>query len=167
MKPSRTVVAARDEGWAALEALVLAELDSLQPAPRAAVGERAPAPQPAATPRPRERAEVTPLRRVRAPRSPDATGVSVQGEGAGEPTSGAAGLSSVEEQAFITRAVTFLSGREHADIILGRVWEQLVELSPEGFYEPPSDAAPDAAGGDQSEAGDAGAASPPPSEEAP
>jgi hypothetical protein len=52
------------------------------------------------------------------------------------------GLLSVEEEAFITRAVGFLSQREHADMILGRVWEQLTELDPEAFYQAPVAAEP-------------------------
>jgi hypothetical protein len=162
MKPARTV-AARDEGWAALEALVLAELDSLQPAPP----KRAPAPHAEATSRPRDRARVTPLRRMSAPPGADSLDASVEAQAAGEQTRGAAGLASVEEQAFITRAVAFLSEREHADIILGRVWEQLLELAPEGFYEPPPDPATAAAEEGGSDAREAGAASAPAGDDTP
>lgn len=50
-----------------------------------------------------------------------------------------AGLLSPEEEAFITRAVGFLSQRPEADIILNRIWEQLTELDPEGYYRAPLD----------------------------
>jgi hypothetical protein len=50
-----------------------------------------------------------------------------------------AGLLSPEEEAFITRAVGFLSQRPEADIILNRIWEQLTELDPEGYYQAPLD----------------------------
>ena len=50
-----------------------------------------------------------------------------------------AGLLSPEEEAFITRAVGFLSRRPEADIILNRIWEQLTELDPEGYYQAPLD----------------------------
>lgn len=44
---------------------------------------------------------------------------------------------SPEEQAFITRALGFLSGRENADMILGRVWEEVTaSSSPDAFFSP-------------------------------
>ena len=41
-----------------------------------------------------------------------------------------------EEEAFMHRAVGFLSGRENGDVILGHIWEQLTESHPERFYMP-------------------------------
>jgi hypothetical protein len=157
MKPSRTVAPQPDEDNADLEALVLAELASLRPAPRVAVLERtaraAPRPKEAVSQR-RERPRMAPLRRAPEPRPAidageryDATAGDDGAEVSAEHGPDAADLASAEERAFIARAVAFLSGREHADIILGRVWEQLLELTPEGFYEPPADStAADTAG---------------------
>ncbi len=45
-------------------------------------------------------------------------------------------LFSAEEEAFVTRAVGFLARRDNADIILNRIWEQLTEADPEGFFRP-------------------------------
>jgi hypothetical protein len=41
-----------------------------------------------------------------------------------------------EEEAFMHRAVGFLSGRENGDVILGQIWERLTESQPESFFEP-------------------------------
>ncbi len=46
-------------------------------------------------------------------------------------------LFSAEEEAFMHRAVGFLSGRENGDVILGRIWEQLTETQPEHYFEAP------------------------------
>ncbi|MCG8489470.1 MAG: hypothetical protein MI756_18525 [Chromatiales bacterium] len=46
-------------------------------------------------------------------------------------------LFSAEEEAFMHRAVGFLSGRENGDVILGRIWEQLTEAQPDHFFEVP------------------------------
>lgn len=45
-------------------------------------------------------------------------------------------LFSAEEQAFLARAVGFLSGRDNADMILGRIWEQLTAEQPDAFFDP-------------------------------
>ncbi len=41
-----------------------------------------------------------------------------------------------EEEAFMHRAIGFLSGRDNADVILGRIWEQITENHPERFFDP-------------------------------
>ncbi|MCG7981943.1 MAG: hypothetical protein JAY90_04235 [Candidatus Thiodiazotropha lotti] len=46
-------------------------------------------------------------------------------------------LFSAEEEAFMHRAVGFLSGRENGDVILGRIWEQLTESQPDHYFEVP------------------------------
>jgi hypothetical protein len=75
----------------------------------------------------------------------------------------AASLLTPEEEAFITRAVGFLSQRKHADMILGRIWEQLTELAPEGFYEAPMVGDMDGAGLDPPSEDEAATAPPEPS----
>lgn len=59
-------------------------------------------------------------------------------EDEGGPAEGptAADLLTPEEQAFIARAVGFLSGRPSADLILDRVWSQAIQSRPDGFYDP-------------------------------
>ena len=55
----------------------------------------------------------------------------------GAPMEPGAEIFSSEEQAFITRALGFLSGRDNADLILGRVWEQVTAASsPDEFFLP-------------------------------
>ena len=48
----------------------------------------------------------------------------------------AADLLTPEEQAFIARAVGFLSGRPGADLILDRIWSQVTDARPDRFYDP-------------------------------
>jgi hypothetical protein len=61
-------------------------------------------------------------------------------------------LYSTEEQAFMSRAIDFLKGRDNADMILGQIWEQLTSDDPQAFY-----AAEDApAGASRSDARHAG-----------
>jgi hypothetical protein len=45
-------------------------------------------------------------------------------------------LFSAEEEAFMHRAVGFLTGRENGDVILGRIWEQLTKSHPENYFDP-------------------------------
>jgi hypothetical protein len=46
-------------------------------------------------------------------------------------------LFSPEEEAFIHRAIGFLSGRENGDMILGQIWERVTRDHPEDFYTTP------------------------------
>ena len=48
----------------------------------------------------------------------------------------AADLLTPEEQAFIARAVGFLSGRPSVDLILDRIWSQVTDAKPDRFYDP-------------------------------
>lgn len=48
----------------------------------------------------------------------------------------AADLLSPEELAFVARAAGFLSGRPNADLILDRIWSQALGSQPDGFYDP-------------------------------
>lgn len=41
-----------------------------------------------------------------------------------------------EEEAFITRAVSFLRQRENKDIIISRIWNHITEAEPNDFYSP-------------------------------
>lgn len=54
----------------------------------------------------------------------------------GDPEESPASLFSVEERAFMERAVGFLTGRDNADVILGQIWERLTSEQPESFYDP-------------------------------
>ncbi len=45
-------------------------------------------------------------------------------------------LFNAEEEAFVSRAVGFLCQRDNADIILNRIWEQLTEADSESFFRP-------------------------------
>ena len=47
------------------------------------------------------------------------------------------GLYSAEEDAFITRAVGFLTQRDNADVILNQIWQQVMEGYSEEFYRAP------------------------------
>jgi hypothetical protein len=143
-----------------LDALVLAEIESLRGRGQ---GKGAPQPDgsrprsssgsPAAAPRGDTGAPpVAPIRR-RVGQEPNSTGEEFDGlssdalldEPAGSDTEDvplAASLLSPEEDAFVARAVGFLSQREHADMILGQIWEQLTEADPGGFYQAPASARP-------------------------
>lgn len=57
-----------------------------------------------------------------------------------------------EEEAFMHRAIGFLSGRDNGDVILGRIWEQLTESHPERYYESPQEATDSAVMSDQNRA---------------
>lgn len=50
-----------------------------------------------------------------------------------------------EEEAFMHRAVGFLSDRENGDMILGQIWERITQENPEAFYtaEDGSESVPD------------------------
>lgn len=146
----------RSEVDSELDALVLAEMESLDTRIRPPRPTRSPGPAVTSRARP-ARAAPDPARPVRAPtplgRRPEAdvdrSGEEFEAlfeaplveESDGpdlEDAASAGGLLSLEEEAFITRAVGFLSQREHADMILGRIWEQLTELDPEAFYQAPA-----------------------------
>lgn len=58
-----------------------------------------------------------------------------------------------EEEAFMHRAVGFLNGRENGDMILGQIWERLMENHPESFYLPPQDIQDRSTGSDSGEGG--------------
>jgi len=145
-----------DESLTALDELVLAELDSLTvrrlpPRPTAAVATDWAGVSEIDT-RP---AHIAPLRRVEGSKA-GLSGEEAEGlfdeplaetDGLAAEESDAAAAASLltpEEEAFITRAVGFLRQREHADMILGRVWEQLTGDDPSAFFEPPADALPEA-----------------------
>jgi hypothetical protein len=136
-----------------LDALVLAEIESLtaRGSPtRSKQVSRANAPPPierpaAHAPKAKVKASVAPIRTT-LERRPESFGEEAEllfaepdplVEDAAEGES--AGLLGPEEEAFITRAVGFLSQRHEADIILNRIWEQLTELDPEGYYRAPLD----------------------------
>jgi hypothetical protein len=156
MKRQRMTAARRGEGLADLDALVRAELDSLDRAdakepPKRASDTAGRRPGTAAHPDQRGApAPVTPLRPAEAV-DPTRSGEEFDGLAGDEPIAASRGLGqdegdasslfSVEEEAFITRAVSFLTDRRHADVILGRVWEQLTELDPDGFFAPPENTA--------------------------
>lgn len=138
-----------------LDALVLAEIESLTAHRAGARSQQAPggdAPTPAANggarepkPKAKAKASVAPIRsapeRRRESFGEEAELLFEEPEPAVESDadSDRAGLLSPEEEAFITRAVGFLSQRPEADIILNRIWEQLTELDPEGYYQAPLD----------------------------
>ena len=152
----------REKDCADLDALVLAEIESLIARRKAAHAQPRPHATPAQTPAPRTRdasarrvAKVAPLRTPSEPaqewtgESFDEDAEALFGEPSPnpghEPEEAHPSLLSPEEEAFITRAVGFLSQRAEADIILNRIWEQLTELDPEGYYQAPpevSDAHP-------------------------
>jgi hypothetical protein len=153
MKHQRAGVESCGDDFEDLDALVLAEIESLSGRPRTARpspgGER-PAPRPAVQPAREQRDEPAPVApiRCRAGAEPNRSGEEFDGlfdgpfaEGQGEPdpddTGPAASLLGTEEEAFVTRAVGFLSQREHADMILGRIWDELTQLDPDGFYQAP------------------------------
>ncbi|CRI66227.1 hypothetical protein THIOKS12690008 [Thiocapsa sp. KS1] len=134
-----------------LDALVLAEIESLTAHRAGARSKQAPcgdAPTPAANGgarEPKAKASVAPIRsapeRRRESFGEEAELLFEEPEPADDNAadSALAGLLSPEEEAFITRAVGFLSQRPEADIILNRIWEQLTELDPEGYYQAPLD----------------------------
>jgi hypothetical protein len=73
-------------------------------------------------------------------------------------------LFSPEEEAFMHRAVGFLSGRENGDMILGQIWERITREHPETFYTMPAVERPSLSDIDAGEAGEAASsddASPP------
>jgi hypothetical protein len=137
-----------------LDALVMAEIES--------VGRGRPLRTPAARARPPGAGRRPARGRVRegpaAPRSPsriygeDRSADGVSGEEADglfdlpletddeglvdSPSTEPQGLFSPEEQAFVSRAVGFLSGHENADMILGQIWERITEEAPEAFFRP-------------------------------
>lgn len=134
-----------------LDALVLAEIESLTTRRDAVRSRQAPcaAPVPPAEAAERKaKASVAQLRRA-PERGPDGFGEGAELLFEGleppespvevEPDGQETGLLCPEEEAFITRAVGFLSRRPAADIILNRIWEQLTELDPEGYYQAPLD----------------------------
>jgi hypothetical protein len=176
MKHQRTGIESCGDDFEDLDALVLAEIESLSGPPRSArpsAGGARPAPRPAARPAREHRdgpAPVAPIRR-RAGAEPNRSGEEFDGlfdrpfpEGQGGPdpddTGPVASLLSTEEEAFVTRAVGFLSQREHADMILGRIWEQLTELDPDGFYEAPVSAVSAQGTAEEAQAGE----TPPPTD---
>jgi hypothetical protein len=157
-KPTKPARAADDEtDLLDLDALVLAEIESLtsrRDATRARRIKGAAAPTPVAgetetrdrpNTQPKGKASVAPIRsapeRRRESSGEEAELLFEEPEPADDNAadSALAGLLSPEEEAFITRAVGFLSQRPEADIILNRIWEQLTELDPEGYYQAPLD----------------------------
>jgi hypothetical protein len=124
-----------------LDALVLAEIESLSRTehprrPPRAPEHRAPAP-----------ASFRPARRSEPPAEEKFTGEAFDEQAVladnteeEEPQEeSSVELLSPEEQAFVSRAVGFLSNRGNADMILTRVWEQLTEADPEAFFRPAED----------------------------
>jgi hypothetical protein len=143
-KPARAADAETD--LLDLDALVLAEIESLtarRDAARTGQTTRAAAPTPVAEgtePEPTKiKARVAPIRntpeRRRESFGEEAELLFEEPEPADENEVDSA----LEEEAFITRAVGFLSQRPEADIILNRIWEQLTEMDPEGYYQAPLD----------------------------
>ncbi|EGV20457.1 hypothetical protein [Thiocapsa marina] len=144
----------REQDCVDLDALVLAEIESLIARRKAAREQPRTHTPPAQTPAPRARdttarrgGRVAPLRTPSEPTSewtgesfdedPEALFAEPPPNPEQEPQESHPSLLSPEEEAFITRAVGFLSQRAEADIILNRIWEQLTELDPEGYYEAP------------------------------
>ena len=122
-----------------LDALVLAEIESLsRPEHR---GRPAHAPEHRA---PTPAASFRPARRSERPAEEEFTGEAFDEEAALADSSeegesreeSSVELLSPEEQAFVSRAVGFLSNRSNADMILTRVWEQLTGADPEAFFRP-------------------------------
>jgi hypothetical protein len=144
----------REKDCVDLDALVLAEIESLIARRKAAHEQPRTRTNPAQTPPPgphdtslQRGARVAPLR-TPSERTFEWTGESFDEDPEAlfaepppnpgqEPEEAHPSLLSPEEEAFITRAVGFLSQRAEADIILNRIWEQLTELDPEGYYEAP------------------------------
>ncbi len=166
MKRSQDPRRAGRQDFADLDALVLAEIESLgeqaalpdegisEPMPR-----RREAKAPARRQGPRTMAQVHPLRGAQAEhRLPRGTGEEVRAlfdeslvpeparVGSEEQDDGplASDLLSAEERAFVERASGFLRGRPNADLILDGIWAQVNAARPDGFYDPREVDAPDA-----------------------
>ena len=174
MKQLRSRTPRSQRSWAALDALVLAEIESLSGGTKRSETSSDPRPTkshptpPTKPSKPRE-APVAALRADEPITGGETYDAALEADllapGRSNPPDDdgpTPSLLSAEEEAFVTRAVTFLSGREHADMMLGRVWEQLTELHPEGFFEPSLEGPPV----DDNDAVNAPPQASPPSEEA-
>lgn len=127
-----------DGDYPDLDALVMAEIESMREVP-------------ARSRRPRA-AAVANIAGTEAHREPPSgeesealfDAPSDERDGVASPDDEAGGtLLSAEEEAFITRALGFLAHRDTADMILGRIWQELAEANPDGYFRPDS-AAPGA-----------------------
>lgn len=150
-----------------LDTLVLAEIESLTRCTRPLHPRRAMASDPRRQPetKPDKRREPVPLSKVTRIRGEERENEALSGEEAEllfdednelgdlsdveeDEHGAAASLFSPEEEAFITRAVGFLAQRDNADMILNRIWEQLTEADPEGFFRPEDAERPASPGAD-------------------
>ena len=141
----------RNNDYTDLDALVLAELESLdrgrsRHAPLSKAGPTR-IPQKANEGRPLVRVSKAPFTRIH---GEDRAEQGITGEEAetlfetpldemtrsntDEVSQSSDSLFSPEEQAFMSRAVGFLTGRENADMILGQIWERMTGDHPEEFY---------------------------------
>lgn len=154
MRAHRTESESIDVELDDLDALVLAEIESISGRVRSngvrPMQDRAQprsTPTPGELPRRRSRAAVAPIQGRKRQETPhsgeDAEGLFDEPFAVEAPdperdeAPPIASLLTPEEDAFITRAVGFLTEREHADMILGQIWEALTEQRPDGFFEAP------------------------------